>query len=145
MEVTTISVTPELVAAVEKSEDLNSLVQVYISCRDGKEELKRQKAVLEAPLDDLMKTLEGRMMTMLDKTKQESARTAAGTVYKTKKTSAKVADWNILVDYIKKNDAYDLLTKAVSKDAVKARIDAKGEIVPGVDMVTFIEVGVRKS
>jgi hypothetical protein len=140
-----LEVSQEWAAAVEATNDLDSLIQAYIVLRDGKEEIKRLMTEFSSPLDSLMKIVNSKLMQVLDETNQESAKTASGTAYKKKSTSAKVADWNVLLEYIKKHDAYDLLTKGVAKDAVKSRIDETGEIVPGVDIVTFIDVGVRRA
>jgi hypothetical protein len=144
-EVNTIEVSPELIAAVGKSEDLDSLTATYIQCRDGKEQIKRELTDRQAPLDSLMKLIEGKLLARLEKDNVESVRTSSGTIYKMPKTSAKVADWQVLLEYIKKNDAFDLLVKNVSKDAVKARIEELNEIVPGVDMYTIVNVGIRRA
>lgn len=134
----------DLIKAVDKSTDYDSLTAVYIQCRDAKEELKREITEKTAPVDSLMKTIEGKLLSMIEESGLESVRTASGTVYKMPKTSAKVADWKIFLDYVKKNDAFDLLVKNVSKDAVKARIEESNEIVPGIDMYTIITVGIRR-
>lgn len=140
-----MEINEQLIKAVDKATDYDSLTAVYINCRDAKEELKREITERTAPVDSLMKTIEGKLLAMLEAANVESIRTESGTIYKMPKTSVKVADWQVLLAYIKKNDAFDLLTKAVSKDAVKARIDESNEIVPGVDLYTVINVGIRRS
>lgn len=145
MEPEVIEISDELIKAVEKSTDYDSLVATYIACRDGKEIIKREMTDRTKPLDGVMKLIEGKLLKQIEDSGVESVKTASGTVYKLPKTSAKVADWNVLLEYIKKNDAFDLLKKDVSKDAVKARIDEHDEPVPGVDMYTIITVGVRRS
>lgn len=142
---TIFTVSDDLRAAVDATKDFDSLVQAYIIARDAKEQIKRITTEWSAPIDGLMTVIESKFKEMLDATGQESAKTASGTVYKTLRTSAKVADWNVLLAYIIKHDAYDLLTKNVSKDAAKARMEETGEIVPGVDFVRFIDVGVRRA
>jgi hypothetical protein len=134
-----------LTAAITNVKDMAELVGHYVSLRDKKEELKRHRTELESALGSVMDVIAARLGNILDDTGQESAKTKFGTAYKAHKTSAKVADWRVLVDYIKKHDAFDLLTKAVAKDAIKQRIDESGEIVPGVDLVTFTEVQVRRA
>jgi len=140
-----MEISKELIEAVETCKDFGSLVQTYVMLRDEKEQAKREFTEKTAPMDSLLKTLDSKLLLMLDESGQESAKTASGTVYKTTKTSAKVADWNVLIAYVKKHDAYDLLTKNVSKDAVNARVKESGEIVPGVDLVKFVDVGVRRA
>lgn len=139
------TISPAWAEAVESSTDLDSLVQAFIFLRDSKEEIKRVVTEWSSPLDATQKVVGFKLLELLDKGKQESAKTASGTAYIKTSTSARVADWNVLIEFVKKHDAYDLLTKNVSKDAVKARIDETGQIVPGVDISKFRDVGVRRA
>lgn len=134
-----------ILSAIGKATDFSELVGFYVDFRDQIEAIKRELAERTAPLSARMDRIEARLLERLSETGQENAKTTFGTAYKKPFTSTKVADWNVLLDYIKKNDAYDLLTKSVAKDAVKARIEETGEIVPGVDLVTGVSVGVRRS
>lgn len=131
--------------AISASSDFGELVGHYVDFRDQKEAIKRQYAEDVSVPESFMKRIESRLLELLADTGQESAKTKFGTAYKKPALSAKVADWNVLIDYIKRNDAYDLLVKNVAKDAVKARIDETGEIVPGVDLATTLTVGIRRS
>jgi hypothetical protein len=140
-----MEVTEQLIKAADDSTDINSLVSLYVQLRDAKEEIKRLMTEKQKPIIDLMDSLETKMLGLLDASGMDSAKTSSGTVYRTPKTNAKVADWNVLIAYVVANEAYDLLTKSVAKDAVKSRIEETGEIVPGVDMYTFNTVGVRRS
>ena len=44
-----------------------------------------------------------------------------------------VRDWDALYAYVKKNNAFDLLQRRLSKEAVRERLDARKQ-VPGVEM-----------
>jgi hypothetical protein len=140
-----VEITPELIAAVDESTDMKSLTDVYLKCRSLREELKRAYTDADKPVKDFMDHMEAKMLSILDSQKLESVTTSHGTVYRSTQTRAKVADWKVFVAYIKKNDAFDLLKKDVSKDAVKARIEDSGEVVPGVDIYSFHVANVRKS
>jgi hypothetical protein len=131
--------------AIGKSKDYGELVGFYVDYRDAKEQIKKEMTERIAGVEVFMDRIEGRLLEMLMESGQDSAKTPYGTAYKSTKTSAKVADWNVLIGYIKKNDAYDLLTKNVSKDAIKARMEDTGEIVPGVNLTTYQEVGIRRA
>lgn len=141
--------TPErqaaILDAIGKATNVSDLVGYYIDFRDEKERLKRKFTDDQAIPIGFMDRIEARLLTLLTESGQESAKTPFGTAYKANKTAAKVADWNSLIGYVKDNDAYDLLTKGVAKDAVIARIDATGEVVPGVDIIKFVEVNIRRS
>lgn len=134
-----------VLGAIGKSKDFGELVGFYVDFRDQKEAIKREMADRLAGVTVFMDRIEGRLLELLTESGQDSAKTKYGTAYKKPFLSAKVADWNVLIEYVKKNDAFDLLTKSVAKDAVKARITETGEIVPGVDLVTTQQVGIRRS
>ena len=139
------TVSDELREAVDATDDLNSLVQVYLMCRDSKELTKRLKAEWDAPVNSLMDTIGRKMLEVLERTKQEGAKTSAGTISKTKKYSATVADWNVLLEWIQQHDAFHMLKKDIAKEAIKSYMEEHGEIVPGVNFTTWIEAGVRRS
>lgn len=147
--------TPEEIAAEERhnailkaigeATNISDLVGHYIDFRDEKEAIKRKFTEDQAVPIAYMDRIEARLLTLLTESGQDSAKTPFGTAYKAAKTSAKVSDWNSLIEYVKREDAYDLLTKGVAKDAVIARIDATSEVVPGVDIIKFVEVNIRRS
>jgi hypothetical protein len=131
--------------AIGESKDYGELVQHYVEFRDQKEQIKREMAERQAPADACMNRIEGRLLELLMESGQDSAKTKYGTAYQKPFTSAKIADWNVFIGYVKKNDAYDLLKKDVAKDALKARLTETGEIVPGVNLVTTNTVGIRRA
>ena len=57
---------------------------------------------------------------------------------------AQVADWDATLEFIKDNDAYDLLEKRVSKSAVRAYIEEDKAVPAGINYGTRIGVNVRK-
>lgn len=135
----------QILAAIGKSKDFSELVGHYVDLRDQKEVIKKETAQRTAPLDAFIDRIESRLLELLIESGQENAKTKFGTAYKKPFTSVKVADWNVFIDHVKKNDAFDLLTKAVAKDAVKARIEETGQVVPGLDLVTIQQVGIRRA
>lgn len=137
--------TNTVLEAISKASDYSDLVGYYVDFRDQKEQIKKEMTQRISAVEVFMDRIEGRLLELLTESGQDSAKTKFGTAYKSPKTSARVADWNVLIGYIKANDAYDLLTKNVSKDAVKARMTETGEVVPGVDLVTIQTVGIRRA
>lgn len=135
----------KVIEAVGNTSDFSELVGHFVDFRDQKEQLKRRQTDEMEPFNTILEAIENRLLARLQETGQDSAKTKFGTAYKKTGSSTKVADWNVLIDYIKKNDAFDLLVKNVAKEAVKARLDETGELVPGVDIVTFVTAGVRRA
>lgn len=54
--------------------------------------------------------------------------TDEATAYWQKQTKVEVKDWNVLMEYVHANKAYDMLQRRVSPLAVKARLDAGAKI-----------------
>jgi hypothetical protein len=134
-----------ILQVIAETKDYSQLVEAYVGQRDEKEELKRKYTEDANKITEIMDAIEGRILALLQESGQESAKTKFGTAYKSPKSSVKIADWNVFINYVKKNDAFDLLTKNVSKDAVISRIECTQEIVPGVNIIRFETVGIRRS
>ena len=79
-----------------------------------------------------------------DKDGVDSFKTANGTAFLTTTDFARVEDWDATLEFIKGNDAYDLLEKRVSKTAVRGYIEANKSVPSGVNYGTRIDVNIRK-
>ena len=56
-----------------------------------------------------------------------------GTAYRSVRASAKVADWDSLLEFIKKEGAWEMLERRVSKVAVEQFKAETNDLPPGVD------------
>lgn len=56
-----------------------------------------------------------------------------GTAYKSTRSSATVADWEVVLDYVQNNEAWELLERRVNKTAVEQYKGAEGDLPPGVN------------
>jgi len=56
-----------------------------------------------------------------------------GTAYKSTRSSATVADWEVVLDYVQNNEAWELLERRVNKTAVEQYKSAEGDLPPGVN------------
>jgi len=73
-----------------------------------------------------------------------SFKTTNGTAFLTVVDYANVADWDATLDFIRDNNAYDLLEKRVSKTAVRSYIENDKFVPPGINYGTKVEVNIRK-
>jgi len=55
-----------------------------------------------------------------------------------------VADWDSTLNFIRENEAYDMLEKRISKIAVRSYIEQNKAVPPGVNYGTRLEVNIRK-
>lgn len=119
--------------------DVNTLISFYIQLRDKKKEIQQShKAELE-PIDAGLMKLEAKMQERLAELGVEKAGGEAGTVFTKVNTSYTVEDWDSVVEYVKENDAFDLLERRVSKSAAQERGD-----VPGLRTTQVKAIQVRR-
>jgi hypothetical protein len=137
------------------------MVEKYILLRDRVAEIKKEHAVALSPYTQAMAFLEVKLLEVLHTNRVEQFRALSGTVFKSKRTSAKVTDWQETLAFIRDKEAWDLLEARVSKlavEAVLADLEAQaqlrrqaGEVVspedlliPGVAVTQEDTVNVRK-
>ncbi len=122
---------------------LDELVQKYVQLREKKALLRKQHETELEPIEKAMGLIEAAVLKHFSETGQESAKTAFGTPYMLRRTSATVADWDALLGYIRDNGAWELLERRVSKEAVQQYKAANEELPPGVNWSEAIALGVR--
>ena len=113
----------------------------------------RQKDVagIEAEVKDKVKGLKEKMEKLEAWIKEQadaqgvsSFKTKHGTAFLTTTDYANVAEWDAVLDFIRTQEAFDLLEKRVSKIAVRGYIEANKAVPPGITYGTKLEVNIRK-
>jgi hypothetical protein len=123
---------------------IDDVVATYMTLRD-------QKAAIEAEVKDKvsaiklkMEKIEAWIKEQADAQGVTSFKTKHGTAFLTTSDYANVADWDAVLDFIRENEAYDMLEKRISKVAVRGYIEQTKAVPPGVNYGTKLEVNVRK-
>lgn len=113
--------------------------------------LREQKVSVEASVKDQLSTLKAKMekleaylKTQMDAQGLTSFKSDYGTAFLTTTDYANVADWDAVLDFIRSNDAFDMLEKRVSKIAVRGYIEQSKAVPPGITYGTKLEVNIRK-
>ena len=113
--------------------------------------LRGQKTVLDAEhkentkkITDKIDKLESWIRVKADKDGVTSFKTKFGTAFLTTVDYANVENWDAVLNFIRENEAFDMLERRVSKTAVRSYIDTYKEVPAGVTYRTAIEVNVRK-
>lgn len=122
----------------------DDLVAKYIKLRDFKDRVDSEYKAKLSQINDAMDNIEQNMLTFLNESGVDSAKTPFGTFFKRTSTSARVADWDVVLQFIMDNDMTNMLEKRVSKSAVEEYIAINGKSPPGVDVVRKVEVGVNR-
>jgi hypothetical protein len=123
---------------------VDTVIDTYLKLRNKKEAIESETKEKVKGIKDNMAKLEGWIKEQADNQGVKSFKTDHGTAFLTTTDFAQVADWDAVLDYIKSNDAFDMLEKRVSKTAVRGYIEKNKTVPSGVNYGTRIDVNVRK-
>lgn len=117
----------------------------YLKLRRAMEDLKEKQKLETAPLLDKKLKLEGWLMQQLDAAGVDSlSAKGIGTVFKQTTTSITAEEWDATLQWIKDNNAWEMLEHRVSKSAAMDYIETHKEVPPGLKVSTEVEVRIRK-
>lgn len=120
------------------------LVDRYIRMRDKIAAIKKEQAAAMAPFTSALDMMGNWLLNELLSRNEESVKTKTGTFFKVLRTSCTVEEWEATLDFIIKNNAWDLLERRVSKTAVVQVMDDTQQPVPGVSITQEYVVNVRR-
>lgn len=124
--------------------DMNKRVAQFIKLRDKIKEIEDRHAEELAPYREAMEQLEGLFLEHLNNTGSDKVGTEAGTVYRTEKKSASLADRTAFWAYVVSQADWDLLDYKANPTQVAAFIEKHGSPPPGVNFQVRHTVGVRR-
>ena len=124
--------------------NVEDVITTYLKLRGKADAMEAEtKSKVDAIKLQLIK-LEAWLKEQADLQGVTSFKTAHGTAFLSTKDFANVQDWDATLEFIKQNDAYDMLEKRVSKLAVRGYIDKNKAVPPGINYGTKLDVVVRK-
>lgn len=117
----------------------------YVKLRDMIKEIEaRHKEELKKPKETLEK-LNGVLLGHLNSISADSVATGAGTVSKTTRNSASIADMSAFWNWVVTQGEFDMVDKKANPTRVKEYIEANnGNAPPGVNYSSIELVGVRR-
>jgi hypothetical protein len=125
--------------------DINLRVEQYVKLRDIiKAKKDAHKKELE-PFNETLERLNSVLLAHLNGMSVNSAATNSGTVYKTEKKTASLADAQAFMDFVIANNAWDLLDRKANVAAVEGHINTNNIPPPGVNFTSTFVVGVRRA
>jgi hypothetical protein len=123
---------------------VEDVIAKYVHIKGLKDAVEREAKTKVADLVAKLARLEAYILQRMDQDGVTSFKTAKGTAFKTKADFASVADWDELLRFIKENNAWDLLQKRVSKEAVRSYLDMDQPPPPGVNYGVKTDIAIRK-
>jgi hypothetical protein len=126
--------------------DLSHRVKQYVALRDHIKELDKEHADRMKPYRETLDQLNSLLLASLDQIGQgvDSIRTDEGTVYRTEKKSASLADPAAFMKYVIEQQAWDLLDRKANVTAVADFIEEHNTQPPGVNFQRTFVAGVRR-
>jgi hypothetical protein len=122
---------------------IDELVSLYIKLRDRRSKRKAEYELDDAKDKGFQEKIEAKLMAYFNETGVESARTDAGTAFKSVKISATVADRDSYMPWAIEHPEF--LPSSVNKSAVDAYLESTGELPPGVNVSRVATINVRRS
>lgn len=125
--------------------DINKRVDQYVALRDKIKKLDDEHKEKMKPYREVLEKLNGVLLEHLNQISGDSVRTEAGTVYRTAKKAASLADADAFMRFVIGNEAWDLLDRKANVTAVADFIEENNAPPPGVNFSTTFVVGVRRA
>lgn len=124
--------------------NVDDVISTYLKLRTHMEVIDSEAEQKKNDIKVKLMKLEAWIKEQADLQGVTSFKTKHGTAFLTTTDFANVADWDSVLDFIKNNEAYDMLEKRVSKTAVRGYIEKNKAVPPGVNYGTKLGVNVRK-
>lgn len=123
---------------------MDSIVEAYLKLRQEKDRIENKAKAQVALIKERMEKLENYVLAKMHTDGVTSYKTKFGSTFQTVDDYVSVADWDVVLDHVKRTGNYHILEHRVNKNAVKDYINNKLPIPPGVNYGTTVEVKFRK-
>jgi hypothetical protein len=121
------------------------LVTVYIKMRDALVKLQREFDEKEGAIKAQQDIITQALLEMCKEMGAEGLRTPAGSVFKTIKTRYWTSDWGSMKQFIKDNDALDLMEQRVHQTNMKNFLEENPTLMPpGMNVDSRYGITVRR-
>jgi hypothetical protein len=110
--------------------DADKLVRVYIKIRDAKAAKEKQLENEIAQLEEQLGLIEAELLELCKSTGQDGGKTQHGSFRRSVKTRYWTSDWDKMYQFIKDNDAPELLERRVAQTAFKEFLASNPDKMP---------------
>lgn len=129
----------------ELSADFDTRTAQYVKLRDRIKEITDKHAEELKPFKEAKELLEQYFLAELERMNVSSVKGGHGTVYKTMRASATVADGAAFRAYVEETGAWELCDIRANAPAVRDFIEANGTPPAGVNFSNTVTVGCRRA
>ena len=122
------------------------LVRVYIKMRDARSVLAAEFEAKDKEIKAQMEIIESHLLEVCKSAGASSINTGAGTIIRSVKTRYWTSDWESMHEFIRENNALELLERRVAQNAMADFIEKNPDKVPkGMNVDSKYTVVVRRS
>jgi hypothetical protein len=130
--------------ATSQPPNINQRIDQFVLLRDKIKMLDDAHKEKMKPFREALETLGNIMLKHRESIGADSVAGKSGTVYRTVKHSASIADVNAFWEFVVANEAWDMLDKKANVTAVGDFIEENQTTPPGINFTTVMSVGVRR-
>ena len=132
-------------ADTAKPVNLDAMTDRVVRLRDAIKEADRKHKEKMAPFREKLEEYENKLLAELNKLNVQKFGGAHGTVFKSSRSSATIADGSVFREYVINNELWDLVDLRANATAVAQHIEENHVPPPGVNFATVVTVNVRRS
>ena len=122
------------------------LVRIYIKMRDARSVLAAEFEAKDKEIKSQMEVIESHLLEVCKSAGASSINTGAGTIIRSVKTRYWTSDWESMHEFIRENNALELLERRVAQNAMAEFIEQNPDKVPkGMNVDSKYTVVVRRS
>ena len=125
--------------------NVEQLVKAYIKMRDARQQLLREFDEADDRIKQQQDVVQQALLELCKETGTDGLKTSAGTVTRTIKTRYWTSDWNSMKNFIKENDAFELLEQRVHQTNMKSFLEDNPNLMPpGMSIDSKYAITVRR-
>jgi hypothetical protein len=125
--------------------DIAKRVDQYVKLRDKIKQMEDEFDQVIKPYKEALEQLNSLLLDHLNTTNQDSAKTVAGTVYRSERVTASLADAAAFRRFVIGGELWDLADWKANATTVQQFNSENGALPPGVNLNRMYKVGVRRS
>lgn len=129
----------------EQAPDIDGKIDKVIRLRDAIKEADKRHKDRMAPAREKLEALENELLAILNQLNVNKTGGKHGTVFKSHRNSATIADGSVFREYVIGNELWDLVDWRANATAVAEHITENHVPPPGVNFSTVVTVNVRRS
>jgi predicted RNA-binding protein len=124
----------------------DGLVKAYVNIRSKREELSKEYDSKDSELASQLNLIKEELLKLCASIDADSIKTGSGTITRTVKTKYMTTDWEAVYEFIKENDAVEILEKRIHQGNLRSLIEENPDLLPkGMNCLREYAITVRRS